>query len=273
MLLKEFTHTAYTEPFQCSTDAEARSIANKLFADCMEIQLSSSTEQQKKVRYYRLFKKFREDYTALNRSYRRFFCHVDPSDTRVNLFAKTYNKHQLEELIKSELKILPYKAENHRVKYPYSKELVFYILQIELALLFAIQRDNLIHLFQVGTALCRILTEYFEPEAVKWNEVLEMFGKYMNTIEFEDISPVIEMISDDAAFARRERLSGIQYDSKSKKIAPEEIIQLKSQGMTQTQIKQYLSAKYDCSAATVQRVMRNSGLSRKYRSGSAEQQH
>lgn len=262
-MLINYIHTQYTEQYQSATATDCFLLATWLMHSSRSIQQSTYSEAQKKYHYYKIFKEFRKKYIDLNRNFRKFFCGDNPDNTTHNLFALSYRHQNLTKMIQEELHAVPMNTKNHHPKFNFSLDLAFSIWNLECAILFAIYRDNLIHQYQLAIAMCRILIDFFEPESVLWDKIIEIYSGYIRNIQFDDISPYIEkLIADDQT--KRTRMVGIEYDSKSKKVTVEEIEQLRLSGMNQTQIKEYLSVKYNCSQATVQRVMRNAGLSRRY---------
>lgn len=119
------------------------------------------------------------------------------------------------------------------------------------------------HLFQIRLLAIRIALHYFAPADIDWKAVKNILQQTPN---FNYI--LIENRIKELKLKKSIRKPGKKrggYESKSTQIDPQEIISLLASGLSKKSIKTALATKYNVSEKTIQNIMSENKLTRKYK--------
>lgn len=258
MYLEELLRYEYSDDFQESTAKSMKDLASEFIYKSISIQTGSYiTEAQRNFYFFDNIKKFNERFKQYNRRYRQYFLNLDPDNKQHSSFIFTYNKHKISDLVENKNALVE-SPENQFPKYKYTYTFFIELYKVEIAMIYA--KYHHIYQFQASIAFCKILTLYFEPFDVDWKNTLLLFKNL--SVDFDlQIQPIVNKLTQNIQPRTRQCY---MYDSKSKRVDLDEIEKYLKTGMKITEVKEMLAAQYNCSPATIQRVMRNAGLTRKY---------
>lgn len=234
------------------------------FNKMSEIYNSDKSNKDKFASFVETNRWFTNLYNSYNRSYRLIFKNANPTDNKHNLYARHIDGKSIGEWVEelSGYTILHSDISGDiYYKFNVNSTNIFCLFSTAVAMQLALSKEKKIHYFQFIVTLVMTLIEHCKPSEFNWSQIFDTVNNYYKCLDVNIISGYIDRMTKKKNRPKFEE----GYNSKSKTVDKELLKHKLEEGMSKTELKQFICKIYGVKDRTAGSILKECGLCRKYK--------